>query len=101
MKIFIVLLLTCLSVSYGKAVEPNTILVSSSKADPPSPTVNVTINATLTYISEDSTTNVLLTVQNLQAVQYAAVGFSLNQSMVNMKEEFLYFVGRVLLAILH
>ena len=50
--------------------------------DPLPPASNITANVTWTFASGSSVTNVILTVANLKASQYTAIGLGQNQSMV-------------------
>lgn len=87
MKVFIALALLFLSFSDGKAVPLDGTVVSTNKVpNPLPPAKSVIVNVTSTFSSGVDITNVVVAVTNLKASQYAAVGFSQNQSMVNIKE---------------
>jgi hypothetical protein len=89
MNIFITFSLIVLTFGYGKnaglvtaavlPVEPTALTIISD-------TSSVSINATWTFSSGVNVTNVIMTVRNLQAAQWAAVGLGQNMSMVNIKE---------------
>jgi hypothetical protein len=86
MKIFIAFLLIFVSFSDAKPFGTNNTIITVQ--DPPSPTINVTVNVTWTINSGSSVTNVVMVVKNLQSAQWAAVGLGQNQNMVNMRKEF-------------
>lgn len=47
------------------------------------------MNVTWTFNSETSLTNIIMTVGNLKAGYYGAVGLGQNKAMVNIREIFL------------
>jgi hypothetical protein len=91
MKIFITFSLIFLFFGYGK----NFGLISAAVLPAAAPALsftgpagNVSINVTWAFDSVYKITNVSVTVTNLQAAQWAAVGLGQNLSMVNIKESF-------------
>ncbi len=86
MKTFITFLLILSSLSDGKSLGPTIAKLTDS------PTANVTVKVVWAFNSGVNITSVVLTAKNLQSAQYAAIGLSQNQSMVNIKEKFLYFL---------
>ena len=85
MKLFVGLLLVFFSLTDGKVVPSGAAVVSTNIIRDTPPAANVTVNATWTFSSGVNITNVVMTVNNLQASQYAAMGLSQNASMVSIK----------------
>ena len=84
MKFLIVSLLLLFIFENGRSVPlDGREIVSNKVRDPPPPASNVTVNVTWTFTSGVSITNVVVTISNLKASQYTAVGLSQNRSMVN------------------
>lgn len=83
MKLFIGILVVFLSLADGKVLLSRADVVSTNIIRDLPPAVNVTVNATWTFTSVINVTTVVMTIHNLQVSQYAAMGLSQNDSMVN------------------
>ena len=111
MKIFVVFLVIFLSISDGRGRISNDIMDSSSSTSTTtlptnpwptltstgasntttsdtttntlSPSDDVSLNVTWTYVSETNVTSIVMTVKNLKTSEWAAIGLGQEQKMVN------------------
>jgi hypothetical protein len=86
MKFFIAFLLIFLLFIDGKAVPLDATVVSTNTVRDPPPASNVTARVTWDFSSGINVTVVVMTIDNLKSLQYAAVGLGQNQAMVIIKE---------------
>lgn len=90
MKIFIPFSLIFFLFSSGITVPHESKLFHIGKFAGAPHAHNVTINVTWVFTSGANATNVMMTVHNLRASEYAAFGLGQNQTMVNIILFFLH-----------